>query len=195
MSIRELKAEPRQRTGSGVLNQMRREGYIPCVVYGKDAENKNLKVVAKTLNNLLKGASSSNILLNLNLDGSTQEVFLQGLQFDALKQEIVHADFLAVTEETTIKANIPLVLSGTPKGVKIGGLLDQMLYKIPVKCLPKNLPETLSTDVEHLDVGEAHHIGSMQFPEGVKPSLNEKVVVAIVAKTRVAQSSAATEEA
>jgi len=193
MSNRSLTAETRQRTGSGVLKQMRREGFIPCVVYGS-GENKNLKIEAKAFNDLLKGAPSSNILVDLDIEGGTQQVFIQDIQFDDLKQEIVHADFLAVNDKTEIKANIPLVLTGDPKGVKVGGLLEQLLYTIPVKCLPQNLPETLSTNVEHLAVSEAHHIGEMEFPEGVKPTLHDKVVVALVAKTRAAQSMAATAE-
>ena len=191
MSNRLIKAESRKRTGSGVLKQMRREGFIPCVVYGGGSENQNLKIQTKAFNDLLKDAPSSNILLDLDVEGSAQQVFIQDIQFDDLKQEIVHADFLSVNDKTEIKADIPLTLTGDPKGVKLGGLLEQMLYTIPVKCLPQNLPETLYTDVAHLDVSEMHNIGQMEFPEGVIPQLNDKVVVALVAKTRVAQSVAA----
>ena len=190
MSDRVLVAQERKRTGSGVLNQMRREGFIPCVVYGGE-ENQNLKIESKAFNDLLKGAPSSNILIDLDLDGKKQQVFIQDIQFNDLKQEIVHADFLAVDDTTLIKASIPLTLTGEAVGVKVGGLLDQLLYTIPVKCLPQHLPETLSTDIAHLNVSEAHHIGEMEFPEGVIPTLHDKVVVALVAKTRVAQSAAA----
>ncbi len=188
MSEKTLAAESRQRTGSGVLKQMRREGFIPCVVYGNEEENQNLKIQSKAFNDLLKEAPSSNIVLNLELEGKAQQVFIQDIQFDDLKQQIVHADFLAVNDKTEIRADIPLILNGIPKGVKLGGLLEQMLYTIPIKCFPQDLPETLSTEVEHLAVSEAHHIGEMDFPEGVRPTLHDKVVVAIVAKTRVAQS-------
>lgn len=194
MSERSIKAEARKRTGSGVLKQMRREGLIPCVVYGGGEENQNLKINYKAFNDLLKTAASSNILINLDVEGKEQQVFIQDIQFDDLKQAIVHADFMAVNDKTEIKAEIPLVLTGDPVGVKLGGLLEQMLYTIPVKCLPKDLPETLTTDVAHLDVSQLQSIGEMEFPEGVTPQLNEKVVVALVAKTRVAQSASGTEE-
>lgn len=188
MSNRVLTAEARKRTGSGVLNQMRREGFIPCVVYGGGGENQNLKIQNKAFNDLLKNAPSSNILIELDVDGAKQQVFIQDIQFNDLKQEIVHADFLAVNDKTEIRADIPLTLQGEPVGVKAGGLLEQLLYTIPIKCLPQNLPETLSTDVTHLNVSDAHHIGEMEFPEGVIPTLNDDVVVALVAKTRAAQS-------
>lgn len=194
MSDRSITAEARKRTGSGVLKLMRREGFIPCVVYGGEEENQNLKVPFKAFNDLLKTAPSSNIIIDLVIEGTAKQVFIQAIQFDDLKQEIVHVDFLAVNDKTEIRADIPLTLTGDPKGVKVGGLLEQLLYTIPIKCLPKNLPETLTTDVAHLDVSEAHHIGEMEFPEGVKTLLHEKVVVAIVAKTRVAQSASAAGE-
>jgi len=193
MSISKISAESRQRTGSGVLKQMRREGFIPGVVYGK-GENQNIKLVAKAFNDILKEAPSSNILLDVEIEGKTQQVFIQDIQFNDLKQQIVHVDFLAVDKDTLIKAKIPLVLKGVPKGVKVGGLLEQMLYTIPIKCLPQDLPATLSTEVDHLGVSEVHKIKDMEFPAGVVSQLHDEVVVALVAKTRAAQSANATAE-
>lgn len=187
-----LKAEERARTGSGVLKQMRREGYIPSVVYGGGTENKNVKVHAKTLRDMLHHAASDSILVNLDLEGSgTQLAFLQDVQHNPLSGEIVHVDFLAVNENTSINANIPLELVGDAAGVKAGGLLEQLLYSLEISCLPKDLPESIEADVTALKVGEALHIGEIAFPEGVSPSLNGDVVVALVAKTRVAKSAEA----
>ena len=116
--IRKIKAEARQRTGSGVLNAMRREGWVPSVIYGTKAENKNIKIHAKTFSDLLQEAPSAKILINVELeDGSEQLCFIQDLQHDALTSQILHADFLAVDQDTEIKAALPLVLTGEPVGV------------------------------------------------------------------------------
>ena len=187
-----LKAEERARTGSGVLKQMRREGFIPSVIYGGGTENKNVKVHAKTFSDMLNHAASDSILVNLEVeDGGTQLAFLQDVQHDRLSNEILHVDFLAVDEKTEITANLPLELEGEAKGVKAGGLLEQMLHSLEVRCLPKDLPEHISTDVTHLKVGDALHVGEVTFPEGVEPTLNSDVVVALVAKTRAAKSGEA----
>lgn len=189
-----LKAEERTRTGSGVLKQMRREGFVPSVIYGGGAENKNIKVHAKTLSDMLHHAASDSILVNLDVEGSgTQLAFLQDVQHNALSREIVHVDFLAVDQNTSITANLPLELIGEAEGVKAGGLLEQMLHSLEVSCLPKDLPESVSADVSALEVGAALHIGEMTFPEGVTPALNDDVVVALVAKTRTAKSEEAVE--
>lgn len=195
MAIETIKATERARTGSGALNAMRREGFVPSVVYGA-TENKNVKVNAKEFTDLLNASPSSQILLNLEVEGSApQQVFLQDLQFDALSGAILHADFLAVTEETVLTAKLPVVLLGEPKGVKAGGALEQLVHTLKVKALPKDLPETITADVTNLDLSESLTIGDVQFPEGVTPTLHDKVLIALVAMTRAAKSAGAgTEE-
>ena len=190
-----LKATERARTGSGVLKQMRREGYVPSVIYGGGAENKNIKIHAKTFSDMLKDAASDSILVNLDVEGSgTQLAFLQDVQVNALSREILHVDFLAVNESTEIRANLPLVFTGEAVGVKAGGLLEQLLYTMEISCLPKDLPEDIHANVSDLEVGQALHISDISFPDGIKPTLNGDVVVAIVAKTRVAKSEGAAED-
>jgi large subunit ribosomal protein L25 len=201
-----LKAEERARTGSGVLKQMRREGYIPSVVYGGGSDVKNVKVHAKTFRDMLNHAASDSILVTLDLDNSdTQLAFLQDVQHNALTGEILHVDFLAVNQDTSITANIPLELVGESEGVALGGQLEQMLHSLEISCLPKDLPENIEADISALDIGDALNIGEIAdisaldigdalnigeitFPEGVVPTLGEDVVVAIVAKARTSQA-------
>ncbi len=184
-----LKAEDRKRTGSGLLKQMRKEGWVPSVVYGGGAENLNVKINAKAFRELLAASASDSFLVNLELDsGKSQLAFVQDIQHDALSSSIVHADFLAVSETTEITAHLPVVLNGEPKGVKSGGILEQQLYGIDINCLPKDLPETLASDVEHMEIGDSLQVKDLALPEGVKAGLGEDVVIAIVVKTRVAKS-------
>tara|TARA_B100000519_G_C14177070_1_gene406757 strand:+ start:262 stop:903 length:642 start_codon:yes stop_codon:yes gene_type:complete len=187
-----LKAEDRKRTGTGLLKRMRREGFVPSVVYGGGSENRNVKVKAKEFRDMLAHSASANILVDLELEGGTSQLaFVKDLQHDPLSGSILHADFLAVGDDTEITAQLPVVFTGEAKGVKLGGQLEQMLYSIEIKCLPKDLPETILGDVSDLDVGEVLNVGGLQWPEGVSPTLTADVVVALVAKTRVALSEAA----
>lgn len=195
MAIETLQATERARTGSGALNAMRREGFVPSVIYGA-TENKNIKVHAKTFRDMLNASPSSQILLNLEVEGGAPvEVFLQDLQFDALTGAILHADFLAVTAETVLTAKLPLVLDGEPKGIKLGGALEQLVHTIKVKALPKDLPLTIETDVTELGLSEVLTIGDVTFPAGVTPTLHGKVLVAQVVMTRAAKSAGTEEEA
>ncbi len=186
-----LEATLRQRTGSGAINAMRREGYVPSVVYGA-TENKNVKVHAKTFRDLLESKPSSQVIIELDIEGhGKQDVFIQDIQFDALSGEILHADFLALNDSTIITAKLPVRLNGEAVGVKAGGLLEQLVHSLKVRSLPKDLPLYIEADVTHLQVGDSLTIGDINFPEGVTPVLDARVLVALVAQTRVAKSAGA----
>jgi len=191
-----LKAELRARTGSGLLKQMRREGWLPSVIYGKDDDNKNLKVDARAFRDLLGESESENLLVNLEVAGEgTHLAFLQAVQHDPLTGEALHADFRFVSEKTEISAAVPVHLIGTPAGVKAGGILEQMLHTLDVRCAATNLPELLEFDVSGLGEGESLHVGEVSFPKGVTPSYNDEVVIAHVGKTAAAVSEGLEDEA
>jgi len=184
-----LKAETRQRTGSGVLKKMRREGSLPSVVYGKGSENMNIKVDTKTLTDMLAHSSSTSILIDLEIDGGApQTAFLQSTQRNALSGELVHADFLAVTKGMKISATIPVEVHGEPVGVKSGGIIEQLIRDLEITCSPKDLPERIDANIEHLEVGDSLTIGDLDIPEGVEVHLAADVLVAIVNESRVSKS-------
>jgi len=187
-----LKAAPRARTGSGRLNQMRREGWVPSVIYGRGTENMNLKVDAKTFADVLAHSSSENILVNLEIEGhGTSLAFLQAIQHDSLSGVTLHADFRAIDENTPIVAHIPTHLNGESVGVKAGGLIEQYVHAIEISCLPNDLPETIEVDISALEVGASLHIGDIVLPTGVRATHAADVVVAHVGKPAAAISEAA----
>jgi large subunit ribosomal protein L25 len=187
-----LKAAPRARTGSGRLNQMRREGWIPSVIYGRGTESKNLKVDTKIFNELLAHSSSENILINLDIEGEgTRLAFLQSIQHDPLSGAPVHADFLAIDEKTPITAHIPVHLNGEAIGVKTGGLLEQYIHALEITCLPNDLPNTIEIDVTALGEGASLHIGDVTLPDGVRATHGDDVVIAHLGKPAAAISEEA----
>jgi large subunit ribosomal protein L25 len=173
-----LKAATRARTGSSRLNQMRREGWLPSVIYGRGAANTNLKVDAKSFAELLAKSSSDNIIINLEVEGEgTRLAFLQAIQHDPLSGVAVHADFLAIDENTEITAHIPAHLSGEAPGVKAGGVVEQYVHAIEIICLPDDLPETLDIDISALELGDSLHMGDIKYPKGVRPTHAANVVL------------------
>lgn len=187
-----LKAETRTRSGSGVLKQLRREGLLPSVIYGKDFENINLKIDAKTFRDLLAKSSSDSIVVNLEIDGKESRMaFLKDVQYDALTGTALHADFRAIDAKTTITASIPVVLHGTAAGVKAGGVVDQQVHSIEITCLPGDLPESIDIDIESLELGDSIHVGETKLPSGVTSTLNEDVVIVTIGKPAAAISEEA----
>ena len=187
-----LKAALRNRTGSGRLNQMRKEGWLPSVMYGMGQANQNLKVDARAFNDVLAHSSSENILINLDIEGvGTSLAFLQDVQHDGITGAAIHADFRAIDENTPITAHVPLHLVGEPVGVKNGGgQLEHNVHSLEIRCLPNDLPDLLHADVTHLQVGDSLHIGELTLPQGVKATHGAEVVVAHLAKPRVVEEVA-----
>lgn len=187
-----LKAAPRARTGSGRLNQMRREGWLPSVIYGRGAENKNLKVDAKSFNELIAGSSSENIVVNLEVDGEgTRLAFVQAIQHDPLSGDAVHADFLAIDEKTEITAHIPAHLNGEAPGVKAGGVIEQYVHAIEIICVAGDLPETIEIDISGLGLGDSLHLGDIKYPKGVRPTHAADVVVVHIGRAGGAEDAVA----
>lgn len=173
-----LKAETRARTGSGLLKQMRREGWLPSVIYGRGTENQNLKVDAKTFSELLAHSTSENIVINLNIEGEgTRLAFLQAVQHDPITGAALHADFRAIDDKTEITAHIPAHLNGEAPGIKAGGVIEQYVHAIEITCLPNDLPETIEIDISGLALGDSLHLGDIKYPKGVRPTHAADVVV------------------
>jgi len=178
-----LKATTRKRSGSAALKQMRREGFVPAVLYGAKQESLNLKVDAKKFGELLHGSAGENLLINLDIEdqsGGAKMALIQDVQHDPLSSLIIHADFHAVSADEKIHASVPMELTGMSTGVKEGGVLQHQIHSISVHCLPKDLPETLQADVSDLQMGQALHVSDLKFPEGVSVALEGEVVIAIV---------------
>ncbi|MES2995274.1 MAG: 50S ribosomal protein L25 [Verrucomicrobiota bacterium] len=186
-----IKAELRARTGSGRLNQMRREGWLPSVIYGRGVENRNLKVDAKTFSEVIASSSSENIVVNLEIAGEGKKLaFLKSIQHDPLSGAALHADFLAINEKTAITAPIPVHLKGESPGVKAGGVVEQYVHSLEVSCLPGDLPDGIDVDVAKLELGDSLHIGDLKLPKGVEATHGADVVIVHIGKPRVEEPAA-----
>ncbi len=187
-----LNATLRQRSGTGALKAMRREGFVPAVIYGAKQENINIKVDAKGFGELLKGSASENILVDLVIDGvkgGAKLALIQDVQHHALSRQILHADFHAVSKTDTLHTTVPLHLTGVAKGVKNGGVLEHQIHEISVRCLPADLPEVIEVDVTAMKMGDALHVSDVKTPKGVEIDLDGDVVVALITEPRVGGES------
>ncbi|MEN9285109.1 MAG: hypothetical protein RLZZ179_2602 [Verrucomicrobiota bacterium] len=188
-----LTAHTRKRSGSGALNSLRREGLIPAVVYGKSQPSLNVRLNAKQVETVLHHSVSEQILVNLTIEdsGETKLALIQDVQHNPLTGAIIHLDFHAISENERIHANVPLELVGDAAGVKAGGLLEHLVHKLEVQCLPKDLPEIIRVDVTGIEVGKALHLREIPLPEGVRASADGELIVALVSEPRVAEPTPA----
>ena len=188
-NIIDITVSPRTAVGTGAVNRLRKEGIIPGVVYGKGREKVNVQLDRKSFSKVLQNSSSDNILVNLSIDGAAQLALVQEVQHDYIKSTVTHVDFHAINADEEIHAAAPIHLTGEPAGAKFGGLLELHLHSLEVRCLPKHLPEKLTADVSHLNVGDALHVSDLKLPEGVRVKLDGAIVVAAVSQPRVEEST------
>ena len=109
------------------------------------------------------------------------------VQHDPLTGMLVHADFRAVDDKTEITAAMPVELNGEAAGVKAGGVLEQIMYTLEIRCLPKDLPEKIEVDVTDLDIGDTLHVADVVLPDGVAATQAADLVVAQSVHTRVVE--------
>ncbi|MGV3661224.1 MAG: 50S ribosomal protein L25 [Prosthecobacter sp.] len=184
--ILDLQAEPRTQSGTAVAKRMRKAGSIPAALYGRKVKPSSIQVHGKTFSKLLEGSASDNILVSLKIAGAEDQLALvQEVQHDYLRGGILHVDFHAVAADEEIHANVPVVTVGEAKGLKLGGMVEAIHHEIEVRCLPKDLPESIQIDVTNLEVGKGIHVSEITFPEGVTCRLGGDVVIVMCEEPKV----------
>lgn len=194
----ELNVEVRDKLGSAESRRIRKLGFIPGVLYGKDEKPIHLKVSLQSLQKVV--SRGENVIISLKVghrtDGERKTVMIKEIQIDPVEDEIVHVDFYKVSlrEEVTIK--VPIETEGDAKGVKEkGGVLDQILRELEVKCLPKDIPEKITIDVSELDIGHSYTVEKLKIPAGVEVLTPiDSTVVTVIAPTVLEEEKKREEE-
>jgi large subunit ribosomal protein L25 len=195
---KQVKLSVQTRTGAGrpVARKLRREGFVPAVIYGAKYQPRNLQVPSRALKTLLGHAVGENILVDLEIDGeggkSNQLALIQQIQHEPISGTVVHVDFHAIDMNESIHAQIVVEPVGEPNGVRnFGGLLEQLTRTVEVECLPKDLPEIITVDVSALNIGDAIHVRDLALPAGVTARSDADLTVFLVASPTVQEEVAA----
>lgn len=183
MSDNTLVGYNRKQLGKGASRQLRREGMIPAVIYGKN-ESKAVYVEAREFDKKFHRISE-NTLITIKIGRKKHEVLIKDYQENTLKNYMVHLDFYEVEQGKLLRTNVPIHLEGDAKGVKEGGLLEQTLYEIEVECTPKDIPESFTVDISSLEMGESIHVDSLQVTEGVKILTDEEQTIVTITAPRM----------
>jgi large subunit ribosomal protein L25 len=191
-----LSATRRTGTGRSAVRKIKAQGAVPAVIYGGKREPEPLQVSKRDISLMLSHASGENILVELEIDGDKtgRLALVQEVQHSPVGGDILHVDFHAVSIDQMIEADVPLEPTGTPEGVKtFGGLLEQSLRSLEIECLPKDLPDLITVDVSHLNIGDAIHVKEIQLPEGVKTRISPDLTVFSVVAPTVEEEPVAAE--
>jgi len=156
--------------GTGASRRLRKAGQTPGIIYGGTAAPVLIALDGNALWHALKKEAFHGSILDLEIDGATQQVLLRDFQMHAFKQLVLHADFQRVEANQPIHAKVALhfVNGDTSPAVKLNAaVISHVMQELEVSCLPANLPEFINVDLANMEVGNSIHVDDLQLPEGV----------------------------
>ena len=193
-----VSGQKRATTGKKAAKELRKEGLVPCNLYGeKKGENGLPEAVSFAIpaTQLRKVVYSPDVyVVNLSIDGEAHKAVMKEIQFHPTTDAVMHIDFFEVNETKPITIGIPVKLTGHAQGVRDGGRLSQAVRQLNVTAPYKQIPEVLEIDVTDLKLGKAIKVAELNF-EGLQIATPAQVVVCSVKATRASRSAAATGDA
>jgi large subunit ribosomal protein L25 len=186
MATAQLSASPRTAVGKGAARTLRSAGQIPAVIYGHAREPRALAVPSREFEKLLERVSAESTVIELNFDGGVARTLIREIQRHPFKKQILHIDFQELVLGEKVTVNVPIVLTGTPEGVRVsGGILSQVMSELSIRVDPVNIPRRVEADVTHVLIGHSLHVSDLKVPDGVEILDEPDATIAVVSAPKV----------
>lgn len=176
-----LKASKRDGVGKGAARRSRAEGRVPGVVYGHGMEPVPIEVDRREFLIALNTDAGLNVLLELDLDGSSTLALTKELQRDPVRGTVLHADFITVDRTEKVLVDVPIHLVGEAAGAKEGGALQHTLASLSIRATVTDVPEYLEADISGLNVGDSLRVSDLVVPDKYEVVTDSEAIVASVA--------------
>ena len=193
-----LQAQKREGTGKGVARQLRLAGRVPAVLYGRELETMHLSLDGHEAEHLFRSISVDNTIVSLKVEGEKQpfETLVREIQTHPWRPGMLHVDFLRIQAGVAVDLEVPVHLEGIPAGVRLGGgVLEQIIHELPVRCIPSKIPESFILDVTHMELNQSLHVSDIPLEEGIEIRIDGDQTICAVAVPRIAEEGAVTEVA
>lgn len=183
-----LKLIKRSAEKKSEANKLRRDGYIPAVIYSKGEEGQCVAVRSDEFNafirNIQKGRLPTTIVTLESEDGKTIRAIIKDIQYNIINYNVIALDFEELHDERPVNIKVPVECTGVAEcaGVKQGGVLRQVIRYVRVRCKPEHIPSVFNIDVAELQMRHSRRLSDIAWPETVRPLANLKEVAVVVAK-------------
>ncbi|WP_129718144.1 50S ribosomal protein L25/general stress protein Ctc [Pedobacter sp. SYP-B3415] len=171
-----ISGSPRENVGKRDAKELRYEGKVPAVLYG-GKEQQHFAVVTTDLKDAIYTPDANFVEIDLN--GTKAKAIIKELQFHPLTDQLLHVDFLQLFDDKQINMEIPVKLTGTSPGVKMGGKMIQKLRKLRVKALPKDMPQNVEVDISSMEVGHLIRVRDIKTESYVITNTPEDTIVSV----------------
>jgi large subunit ribosomal protein L25 len=181
-----VRAELRAGRGKNDSRRLRARGMVPLTIYGGEGEPVVAAAPLRELAAILRSGAGHNAIFTLDVDGvGPSEVMFLDRQIDPVKSRLIHADLRRLVSGQEIEVTVRIELEGEPVGVtEGGGILEQLLREVEIRCRPNIIPDSISADVSGLGVHEMLHVSDLQVGEGITIITDPETAVATVATLR-----------
>ena len=182
-----LEANTRNTKSKGDVRSLRLKGNVPGIIYGGANQNEKVSVSKKTLKFLIDKENFLSNIITLNLDGKQQNVLPREITYNVISDEPTHIDFLRIVPGVKIRIEVPVqfINHEASPGLKRGGVLNIVRRKIELKCPSEKIPESITIDLDGIEIGESFKISSIKLEDGVTPTIigRDFVIATLAAPT------------
>lgn len=181
-----VRAEQRLGRGKNDSRRLRSRGMVPLTVYGGNAEAVSAAAPLSELAAILRSETGHNTIFTIDVDGvGSSEVLFLHRQIDPVRGRLIHADLRRLVSGQKIEVTVRLEMDGEPLGVKDGGgILEQLLREVEIRCAPREIPEAIHVDVSGLNVHEVLHVSDLKVGENIEILTEPEAVIATVSVVR-----------
>jgi len=171
-----LPAETRERAGKGASRALRRDGRVPCVIYGDKKDALSFHVEEKLLTKMLSTGHFMNSVIMIDIKGKANRTLPKDVQFHPVSSRPIHVDFLRIGEHSQVHVNVPVHFSDEEDspGIKRGGVLNVVRHDLELICDASEIPEQITISLAGLDIGDSIHISQVDLPKGSKSAIDDR---------------------
>lgn len=168
-------------------NRLRKDGKIPAIVYIRNQPGETISVERDAFTSLLRNVKQGRLpttIFTLS-DGTTKrKAILKDIQYNPVNYEVIHLDFEELVDGTPVNVKIPVEFTGIADsaGLKLGGVLRQVIRHVRVNCLPKDIPDHFQVDVRDMSITDVKKVKDLNIPQTVRPLVNLNEVIVVIAK-------------
>lgn len=187
-----IKVKERMESGSACARRMRRDGWVPGVIYGGSDAARSIALPAHEFEQMLHRHASEHMMIRIQIEGGAEEsVLLKEVQHNPLTGGAVHVDLQKVAMNKSLRVEVPVELIGEAAGVKQGGVLEHLVHELEIECLPADIPEEIKVDVSVLGIGDMLTVGDISVAGGkIKILADDEIGVAMVAAPKTTDETA-----
>jgi len=182
-----INAEKRELGKRSNLTELRKEGFIPGIIYGAGQEGIKIAFNARDYTREYKKSIGAVAFFDITIDGKTYKTFIKEKQIHPLTREIVHIDFLELHKGKPITIDVPINFTGEALGTKEGGVFEIIHRVIQVTCLPKDIPDEISFDISSMNIGDSIHVSDLNISEDMNIELTDEITIAILNVPKIAE--------